>query len=120
MDNSRMIEELLKERSNIGNRMIIICSKEHGESLLKLAKDAGIIIDTVESEPVGDMIERQLRHESDRLAEEIERQRAAFSEEVEKSMVEEKYKDPAEVENRAYMKEQQRLARRYQSRFRKK
>lgn len=116
MDNNRMIEELLRKTSNIENRMVIICSKEHGEGLLKLAKDAGIIIDAVESEPVSD----RLRHESDRLAEEIERQQRAFAEEVEKSMVEEKYKDPAEVENRAYMKEQQRLARRYQSRFRKK
>lgn len=58
--------------------------------------------------------EKSLRDRSDIESDRLDRQRSLA--ELEKSMVEEKYKDPAEVENRAYMKEQQRLARRYQFR----
>lgn len=60
--------------------------------------------------------EKSLRDRRDIESDRLDRQRSLA--ELEKSMVEEEYKDPAEVENRAYMKEQQRLARRYQ--FRKK
>lgn len=58
--------------------------------------------------------EKSLRDRSDIESDRLDRQRSLA--ELEKSMVEEEYKDPAEVENRAYMKEQQRLARRYQFR----
>ena len=51
--------------------------------------------------------------ESDRLGKQMSLAEVAKSKEAEKDI------DSAEVENRAYMKEQQRLARRYQSKFRK-
>lgn len=125
MENRRVIEELLERTADVEERMVIILPKERGERLIRLAKENGIIIETIDSESPRETLERELLQKNRELGDRIKEQEEQYLRSLTEQLVEEEKQrqmdspDPNERARRKDMKRQQYLARRYSSKFKK-
>ena len=125
MENRRVIEELLERTADVEERMVIILPKERGERLIQLAKENGIIIETIDSESPRETLERELLQKNKELGDRVKEQEEQYLRSLTEQLVEEEKQrqmdspDPEERARRKDMKRQQYLARRYSSKFRK-
>lgn len=105
--------------------MVIILPKERGERLIRLAKENGIIIETIDSESPRETLERELLQKNRELGDRIKEQEEQYLRSLTEQLVEEEKQrqmdspDPNERARRKDMKRQQYLARRYSSKFKK-
>lgn len=125
MENRRVIEELLERTADVEERMVIILPKVRGERLIQLAKENGIIIETIDSESPRETIERELLQKNKELGDRVKEQEEQYLRSLTEQLVEEEKQrqmdspGPEEIARRKDMKRQQYLARRYSSKFKK-